>query len=637
MFSLQNIRKSLSTKLTVAILLLAVPIFCISLGILFTQSRHMIRQEATGRTNSVLTTTMQRIARHILTIETATNAYKWLVEESFQPDSLLTFTNRLVRLNPHIDGCSISAEPNMFPKYGRYFSAYTIRRADTLVTVVEEEYEYFERPWYKVPVQENDARWVVYYDDVDSLEVALDGMLASYSLPLRRADGSIIGVISTDLSLLRLSEYMSGEKPYPNSYFMMVNKEGRYYVHPDSKRLFTQTIFSGADPAHNPELFALGHEMTQGKEGHMTVDIDGVRCLVCYQPVHGTDWCLAIVCPDSDVLADYYRLTYILIPLLFFGLILILILSYRTVAQAIRPLHELLDKTQVIASGNMEVHIPRSQREDVVGRLQNSFATMLQRLNFHMGSVRYISGQMQERNEELAKATLKVQEADRQKTSFIQNVTHQIRTPLNIIMGFSQVLSDSSSLMAGMSEEEMKSITSSMDHSSKVLNRMVLMLYDSSDTGRSLELDSIKKDQVSINEIAEEAVDFKQLYYPDIPIVFISEVKDDLKLQTNRLYLMRALRELLYNASKYSDGQHVSLRIVKTDTTIRFIVQDTGPGIPEEHRDDIFKFFGKIDDLSEGLGLGLPLAKRHAQHLGGNLTLDTTYQEGCRFILELPL
>ena len=51
----------------------------------------------------------------------------------------------------------------------------------------------------------------------------------------------------------------------------------------------------------------------------------------------------------------------------------------------------------------------------------------------------------------------------------------------------------------------------------------------------------------------------------------------------------------------------------------------------------MFKFFTKVDDLSEGLGLGLPLAKRHAINLGGDLTLDDNYHDGCRFIIELPL
>ena len=632
---LNRIRKSFSTKLSLGILLMTVTIFVVSLGVLFTQSRHIIRTEAVGRTKAVLNTTMQHIVRNLMTIENATNTCSWMIEQQFQPEQILDFTSRIVRLNPHIDGCSISAEPNMFKKYGRYFSAYTVRETDTITTVIEEEYEYFQKEWYKTPRNLESGCWVVYTDEVDSLKLTLDGMIASYGKPLYSADSSMVGIISTDLSLLRLSKVMSEVRPYPNSYFMMIDDEGRYFIHPDSTRLFTQTIFTNVDPRKQYDIIALGHEMTSGKQGQMVVNVDGAPCVVCYQPVLGTKWSLAIVCPDSDVLAGYYRMTYIVVPLLVIGLLVFLLLCHRAVTVSIRPLNQLLDKTQTIASGNMEVYIPKSQRLDVIGRLQNSFATMFRYLNFHIGSVRYTTEQAKLRNEELERATRMAKEADKQKTIFIQNVSHQIRTPLNIIMGFSQVLSDAGK--EKLSDEEMKSITDMMDHNSKHLKRMLQMLFDSSDTGLSEELNSQKHDLILCNDVAREAIENTNLYYPNLQISFQSELADDFCIKGNRLYLMRALRELLYNSAKYSDGQHVSLHVTPTDCNIQYIVEDTGKNINEADRETIFKFFTKVDDLTEGLGLGLPLAKRHAQNLGGDLILDTSYQEGCRFIIEVPI
>ena len=637
-----SVRRAFARKLSIGILLLAIPIFVVSLGILFTQSRHMIRLEAVGRANSVLNSTMQRISRNLLTIETATNAYSWLIERSLQPDSLLAYSRRVVQLNPHIDGCSISAEPDVFPQYGKHFSVYTVRETDTITTVIEEEYDYFSKRWYKTPRDLNKPCWVAYFDESDSLELTIDGMVASYGRPLYNADNRFVGIVSTDLSLLHLSKLMSVEKPYPNSYFMMIDDQGRYFVHPDSTKLFTQTIFSGADPRRQTDLIALGHEMTAGNQGRMNAVIDGVSCLVCYKPVPGTSWSLAIVCPDRDVLASYHRLTYIVIPLLIIGLFVIVKLCSRAVGQTIHPLNELLDKTQSIAAGNMEVYIPHTQREDVIGNLQNSFATMLQSLNFHIGIVRYSSYQTKLRNEELEHATKLVQEADRQKTAFIQNVTHQIRTPLNIIMGFAQILGKESEDQ--LIEEEVKSLTSTMTHNSRLLSRIVLMLFDSSDSGTTKEkIEAAKHESVPCNDVAREAVSYIKVYYPNLYIYFLSEVGDDFCIETNRQFLMLSLRELLYNAAKYSDQQNISLRITHSRLSkghaggsVQFIVEDTGKGIAPEDRESIFKFFTKVDDLSQGLGLGLPLSKRHAQNLGGDLTLDTDYQQGCRFILEIP-
>lgn len=630
-----SIRKSFSAKLTIAILLLAAPIFVIALGVLYTQSRHMIRNEAVGRANTVLSTTMQRVSLNLITIETATNTDSWLVLQNLHPDSLLQLTRRIVYLNPHVDGCSISLEPDVFPDYGKYFSVYSVRQNDSVASVIEEQYEYFQKIWYKQPRDLGKSCWVAFYDEADTLELSLEGLVASYSKPIYRADHSLVGVMSTDLSLIHLSKVISQEEPYPHSYFMLIDEDGRYFTHPDSTLLFTHTIYDGVDPHKQADIVALGHEMTAGNKGSMSVNIDGADCLVCYAPVPGTTWSLALVCPVSDILEGYHRQTYVLLPLLLIGLLAILLVCHRVVKRAINPLNQLLEKTQSIASGNMEVYIPRSQREDSVGCLQNSFASMLQALNFHLGSVHYTTQQAEHRNEQLLEATRLAQESERQKTAFIQNVSHQIRTPLNILMGFAQVISDTSH--SSLSDDDMQSITATMDYNSKLLNRIVKMLFDSSDTGLSVELNSHKHDKVVCLDIARETIDYVKEQYPNMTVHLSSDLPDDFCIQTSQLYLMRSLRELLYNAGKYSDGKDVNFQITRTDTMVRFIVEDTGKGIAEADRERLFKFFAKVDDLSEGLGLGLPLAKRHAQNLGGDIILDTDYHDGCRFIVEIPL
>lgn len=626
----------LSTRLAFVILLLAAPVFITTIGVLFLEARQVIRHKAVGRAKSALNASMQRLDRSLIAVKTATEAYSWMLEEKMAPDSFLTISHKLVALNPHIDGCSVSGEPFLFPDKGRYYSAYTIREDDSVKTVVEEKYEYFQKSWYKLPHDQDAACWEIYFDETDSLTLTIDGMLASYGRPLHNKDNEVVGIISTDLSLLKITKIINQERPYPNSYFMMLDSDGRYVVHPDSTRLFKKTIFDNADPRTQQDLIALGHQMTAGKEGGMPIYVDGNGYLVCYKPVPGTDWSLAIVCPDNDILKNYYMLTNILVPLLVVGLLIIVLLCYRAVSQAFSSIRQLLVKTRMIAEGNLEVYIKHSKRIDDVGRLQNSFAAMLQALQFHIGIVRYITEKLQQRNKELEEATKLAQEANRQKTVFIQNVSHQIRTPLNIVMGFSQVLYDTVKQKEILPEEEMKSITSTMDHQAKLLYRLVSMLFDSSDTGFSEELRTSQFDVVKCVDMAHESINYLKRHYPKIHIELQAE-DCDVYIQTNKLYLTRCLSELLYNSAKYSDGQHITLKVICTEHVVHFIVEDTGKGISEPYRDLMFKFFTKIDDLSEGLGLGLPLAKRHALNLGGDLWLDDSYHEGCRFVLEIPL
>jgi signal transduction histidine kinase len=443
------------------------------------------------------------------------------------------------------------------------------------------------------------------------------------------------------MSLLHISDILAKEKPYPNSYFILLDEKGRYVGHPDSTRLFNKTIFGVANLQKQKDLIVLGHEMTKGNQGEMSLTINDVPSLVCYKPVPGTSWSLAIVCPDSDILKDYYRFTFIAVTLLIVALAFIAFYCYKMMARSLSPLRQLLCKTQEIAKGDLKVEIERISRIDEMGCLQNSYVTMLESLRQYMDSVRAASDKAHKYNEELEKATLLVQEADRQKTSFIQNMTHQVRTPLNVIMGYAQILNSPSTPILpcdSVSEEEIKGLTATMEHNSKLLIRLILMLLDSSDSTFSETAISRERDAVPANTVMMEMVDYVMQLYPDLHVIrFETEVPDDLLITTNRRFLQYSLAEVLLNAVKYSDGQHIMTRITRTDTAIRFIIEDTGKGIAEADRERIFKFFTKVDDFSEGLGLGLPLTRRHVKNLGGKFWLDTNYHDGCRFIFEFPL
>lgn len=637
-------RKGLSTRLSLGILLLAAPIFVLSLGIIYLQSRYFIHEEANERAVRVLGTTMQRVRNYMATIETATNSNLWLVEENFHPDSLLALSRRIVQLNSHVNGCSISGEPYVFPECGRYFSVYTANQGDTIISVREPDYEYFEKVWYKTPIAAGKACWVEPFDEYVEGTLNPSETIASYCKPIRGKDGRILGVISTDLSFPKLAKVINEtDHGYDKAYFMLLGKDGTYYLHPDSTRLYTKTIFTDKNPDHEADLIALGYEMTQGKEETMHVTVNGQYWHVTYKPVPDTDWSLALICLDSEILKGYYQQTIIIIVLIVIGLLVIVILCYKVVGRTIRPINTLLELTQRIAEGHYDVTVPKSDREDVIGQLQNSFATMQESLDDHVGSIRRTVEQTKERNEELVRATQLAEVAVRQKTEFIQDVSHQIRTPLNIIIGFANVLRESlTSIGSGnldqnaLAKEEVATIAGMMKHNSAHLDRMVLMLYDSSDQGASEEQWLQRNEQVSPNKVARECIDYTLSHFPDLPIHFETDLDDDCSILSNGLYLMRILRELLYNSAKYSDKKHISLRVTATDKMIRFITEDVGAGIPEGSYDLIFNPFTKVDDLSEGLGLGLPLSKRHAKSIGGDLILDTSYHDGCRFILELP-
>ena len=636
--------RSISKVLSLDIMLLAVPLFVLSLGAFFLQSRYLIREQAMQHSNSILKTTIQRVSNYMTTIETSINASAWLLEEHFTPDSLETVSKRIVRFNPNILSCSVSTVPNIFPQYGRYFSIYTVNEGDTIASVRETDFEYFNKDWYRVPLITGKASWVEPFSERTDGSINYNEAVATYCLPLHSKDGHVVGVLSADFSFSRLAKtVLATAHSYSDAYFVLIGSGGRYFIHPDTTRLFRKTIFTDADPTKNADIITLGYQMIEGKQGTMHVNLNGEVCHVSYHPVPGTGWSLAMVCPDNEILSGYYRLGYVIIVLIILGLLAIMWLSNVVVKQTIRPINQLLGITQHIARGNYNEVIPRSRQNDIIGHLQNAFAAMQQALHNHMGSIRQTAEEIRKRNEQRACDMRLAEEAVKKKTLFIENLSHQIRTPLNIIIGFSNVLYEgivSRSKNAGVpdpfEEENLIDITSMMKYNAIHLKRMVLMLFDSSSTTGANELMGNRRDEVSCNAVARESIDYTLGHFQLLNVNFITELSDAIRILTNRIYLMRTIRELLYNAAKYSDGKHITLHVSQTDTVVRFTIQDVGPGLPDNADELIYKPFVKIDDLSDGLGLGLPLCKRHALSLGGDLIYDESYHDGCRFVLEMP-
>lgn len=634
----QYVRQSLASKLSAGILLLVFIGFAGSLGFLFRQSRQMVKQEAIEHAERILDNTSLRITKYLQEVEVATNTMEGLILRHLTPDSLLVYTHRIVAVNPHFNGCSITMEPEFFPQYGRYFSAYSIRSGDSIATEREGEYEYFEKVWYATPKKKGEACWVDPYDDYNEGTLSSEEIIASYCKPLYTAEHRFVGVIATDLSLPWLSHMISAEKPYENSYCVMLGEDGHYFVHPDSTKLLSKTIFSDADPTKNADIITLGHEMTSGKKGILEVTSNNQRCYVFYRPLPQTKWSIAIVCPEQDIFHSYYRFIYIVIPLAIIGLLLILLYCRKTVSYFIAPLNQLARQARHIVDGHFDEEIPAKKRKDVIGRLQNNFIAMHQSLNEHINNLQEVNAETEQRNEELAHAHQLAEEAASQKTAFVQDMLHQIRTPLNIIMGFAQVLRDD---YEKIPQEEIASITTTMKQNANHINRMVDMLVDSSsmDSDQHIAMDDV----LNCNDFTREVIAVCDSRMVDIPclITLETDVPDTFMIHTNQKLLSKVMNELLYNAKKFTAKQteegRVFVRIQRDDSHVRWLIEDNGPGISADNQEKIFTHFSKLDDFNEGLGLGLPLSRQHTRLLGGELSLDTTFTSGSRFILELPL
>ena len=234
----------------------------------------------------------------------------------------------------------------------------------------------------------------------------------------------------------------------------------------------------------------------------------------------------------------------------------------------------------------------------------------------------------------LRKARNMAENANNLKTAFIQNMSHEVRTPLNSIIGFSQLLClpDDS-----VTEEEKSEYLSYVMNNSQLLTVMVndMLGIAEMENGNYV----THKAPTNLNEMARQAI--KAVEYrvpPGVEIVRVFSLEEDARYITDGMRVQQILINFLTNACKHTTSGKIVFgsSLMENPGYITFYVADTGPGVPADKAESIFDRFVKLDSHKQGAGLGLSICRMVAKNLDGKVWLDTSYTEGARFILAIP-
>ena len=232
----------------------------------------------------------------------------------------------------------------------------------------------------------------------------------------------------------------------------------------------------------------------------------------------------------------------------------------------------------------------------------------------------------------LAKALEHAKESDRMKTAFVQHISHEIRTPLNIITGFAQVVSNPD---YELSKEDRNRIMADISHNTTEITNFVNELLELSES-ESQSVYQLDED-VDVAAICQEAIEASETANQGkLALSVSSELPDGYRLKSNATAIRKILDRLMSNALKFTMSGSVTIRLKSEKGHLKIAVEDTGKGIPSDQHERVFERFYKIDSFVQGMGLGLTVARRSAQLLGGTLTIDPTYTTGCRFVITLP-
>ena len=234
-------------------------------------------------------------------------------------------------------------------------------------------------------------------------------------------------------------------------------------------------------------------------------------------------------------------------------------------------------------------------------------------------------------NRKLDAANKAVIKASHMKSSFIQHITHEIRTPLNSIIGFSSLMA-----AGGLTQEEMEEYARQMESSNAYLLDLVNNVIDIADMDS--QTDDIPKKPVSVDACCQECLGLiRQNLKEGIELQYMPS-SAPVEVCTVEIWMKRVLLGLLNNANKFTESGFIRLSYEedKPNRLVRFIIEDSGPGINENYRDSIFERFAKVDAFTQGTGLGLSIIRQIMELVDGNVYLDTNYAGGARFVVEWP-
>ncbi len=220
------------------------------------------------------------------------------------------------------------------------------------------------------------------------------------------------------------------------------------------------------------------------------------------------------------------------------------------------------------------------------------------------------------------------------KTSFIQQMSHEIRTPLNILSGFTQVLTSPNMKLDDTTRHEInEKIIENTNRITELVNKMLEL----SDVNSKTVIE--RNDKTPAIKIAEDAISaIKANEEATIPIELKwGEGVGQLSMQTNEQAAIRAVILLLDNAERFTKEGSITLTINLEENMVKFIVEDTGIGVPAQEAEHIFEEFVQLNEYEVGTGIGLTVARSICRRLGGDVSLDTTYTDGARFVIQLPI
>lgn len=373
------------------ILTFATAIFLVIFGYNYLFSRDLVLKCAEESALNLTDSSVNKIETVLTSLEKSCQNLVFLLENTPQTEeSIGRILELVVSNNKDIFGSAVAFEPFAFDESRKFFAPYVYvdKGAIKKQYLGNSSYNYFLMDWYQIPKELKKPIWSEPYFDEGGGNI----IMATYSAPFYKTEGGekrFLGIATVDVSLDWLKKMVSEIHMYKTGFGFLLSRNGTVVTHPVESAIMNETIFSVAEARKSTKMREVGRSMINGGRGfiHTESPMIGKAGWLSYAPLPSSGWSLGVFIPEDELTADLYSLNRIVAVLGGSGFIVLLLVIIFISDSITKPLRALSEKTQDIASGNLDADLPAVKYNDEVGRLTRDFTSMREALRTYIAQL----------------------------------------------------------------------------------------------------------------------------------------------------------------------------------------------------------------------------------------------------------
>lgn len=515
--------------------------------------------------------------------------------------------------------------------------------------IKSETYDPRLRPWYRHAVENKGVSFTVpFMSTYNEFKV-------SVVQAIRDEDNNVNGVVALDITTKELDNKMRAMNIDGIGYGILISQGGVIFAHPNPNRINTNIINYG-------DSSQLASDIMQGDTGlvrYKNMDT-GEDKMLFHKTIPSTGWILGIIVPEEIIYQalESFRWRYIAINTV--AILLLMLTVFFISRQLTRPLVELTEWAQKLAQGELSfrpklLKIAENPSEDEISKLAEAFAIMSANITFRenqrvseLEAARY---RLEEQNNELMRANRKLQELDIMKSEFIAALSHELRTPMTSMLGFTKIikrrLSEVIFPQVQRKDKRIEKTIQQVDGNIDIImiegERLTKLINDMLDiTKMEAGKMQYKMELLSIEHVMQRAAQNMRPFFENPNKRLIVDIEPGLPLiMGDEDRLLQTIINLISNGEKFTTVGDITCRAIQQGTEILCSIIDTGMGIAKIDQEKIFDKFIQVGDVltdkPQGTGLGLAICRQIIELHGGKIWVESELGYGSTFFFTLPI